>query len=201
MIRRWAHVVLAFVVGVAGLIWFRAEMDQQARERAQDRADRAALVQQVIQLGGKPVVEAKPGDRGAAGPQGPQGERGPRGPAGPIGPVGPQGLPGTIGVRGPIGLPGQNGTDGADGTDGVDGSPGKDGVDGEPGPPGVAGKDGQDGADGAKGDPGRGVTNVECTSDRPVTFTITYSDGTTETVTCGGPTATPTPAIRLGKAG
>lgn len=50
---------------------------------------------------------------------------------------------------------------------------------------GPAGTDGTDG-ESVKGEPGRGISGLDCTGTlTPVEFTITYTDGTTSTVTCG----------------
>lgn len=193
-IRGWVVAAACTLVVLAGLLGTRVLLDAFVDELQQAREDRAALVDQVEQLGGDPVAEAKPGDRGAAGPQGPQGERGPQGPTGlsgppgKLGPRGPSGPPGTLGPRGPVGLPGQAGSTGQPGKDGERGPAGPEGPagdTGEIGPQGPAGEPGKDGAD------GRGIAEVTCTSSTPVTFTITYTDGTTSTVTC-----TPPPAAR-----
>lgn len=107
-------------------------------------------------------------------------------------------VPGPRGLRGLPGGDGEDGEDGADSTTpGPSGAPGADstvpgppGPAGPAGPPGVAGSNGADGADGA---PGRGVAEVACTGGlTPMTFTFTYSDGTSQTVTCG--TLEPLPA-------
>jgi predicted transcriptional regulator len=103
--------------------------------------------------------------------------------------------------RGPAGV---DGRDGAPGEDGAPGSDGADGVDGRDAPPptqaqvdravadycdarggcrGPKGDTGDRGPAGADGSNGRGVTSVSC-SGPPTTFTFTYSDGASETVTC-----------------
>lgn len=94
-------------------------------------------------------------------------------------------VPGPRGLRG---LPGGDGEDGADSTTpGPSGAPGADStVPGPPGPAGPAGPPGAAGSNGADGAPGRGVAEVACTGGlTPMTFTFTYSDGTSQTVTCG----------------
>lgn len=95
---------------------------------------------------------------------------------------------------GPAGRPGSNGTDGGDGTDGADGAPGAAGpppsdaqvaaavaaycTDGAcRGPAGTPGKDGKD---------GRGITGLTCDSVTPLELEVTYTDGSTDTLTCGG---------------
>lgn len=111
---------------------------------------------------------------------------------------GPRGFPGLPGV-GIDGEDGRNGRDGADSTiPGPAGAPGASGADstvpGPQGPAGPAGKDGTDGRNGTDGAPGRGLAAVTCTGGlTPITFTFTYSDGTTETVTCGELEPVPTP--------
>lgn len=139
---------------------------------------------QVKGLGGTPVVvpadipeptEAV-GPTGATGATGATGDRGPRGF---IGPIGPRGIPGDDG---------RNGDDGATVT-GPAGSDGAAGAQGERGPEGPAGPAGQQGPAGERGEPGgdgRGVTGLACDSATPLTLTVTYSDGTRETYTCGG---------------
>lgn len=124
--------------------------------------------------------------RGRAGEQGPQGRLGPQGPRGLPGLTGP---PGPEGDRGPLGPEGPDGRPGVDGEPGDDGEPGASGSDGDTGPTGPAGAEGPAGPPGLTGPPGpggRGVSSVECDSSTPFTFTITYSDGSTETFSCGG---------------
>jgi hypothetical protein len=168
-----------------------------------DRLDRsetttAALADQLRDMGVEPDVAVN--DNGAALIEGPQGERGATGMRGPVGRscVAEYGLAtcrGPAGPRGPRGVagedsrvPGPVGADGADGADGSDSTvPGPEGPAGPAGQDGTNGKDGRDGTDGR---PGRGVESVTCTGTDAATFTFTYSDGTTETVTCAAPPAT-----------
>ena len=139
------------------------------------------------------------------GPEGPPGDTGPSGPPGPPGPSGPPGAtvtgpPGAAitGPPGPAGSPGAAVT-GPPGTDGSPGQPG-DTVTGPPGPSGPPGADstipGPAGASGPSGADGRGVVNVTCDSNsiRRLVFTFTFTDGKTQTVSCGGiaPSVTPT---------
>jgi len=158
----------------------------QADYRKEARSNGAkvdALADQVRSLGRTPVAEKSGSDRAPVLIRGPRGE---------MGPAGPQGRPGTDGTDGKPGAPGPRGATGGTGAAGVAGSPGSDGAngkDGEPGPPGPKGepgKDGKDGKDGSAGSDGRGIANVSCDSAVPLAFTVTYSDGSTETVTCGG---------------
>lgn len=106
-------------------------------------------------------------------------------------------------------IPGRDGEDGDDGADGERGRAGRDGVDGEsitgpagesiigpqgpvgaPGPTGGTGNTGPQGpqgdrgATGERGTDGRGITSILCTSLTPIDLTITYSDGTTATISC-----------------
>ena len=136
------------------------------------------------------------------GPEGPPGATGPSGPPGPPGPSGPPGATVT-GPPGPAGSPGAaiTGPPGQPG-DTVTGPPGQPGdtVTGPPGPSGPPGADstipGPAGPGGPPGADGRGVVNVTCDSNsvRRQVFTFTFSDGTTQTVSCGGiaPSVTPT---------
>lgn len=94
---------------------------------------------------------------------GPPGARGPAGPSGAPGPTvtvtnGPSGPPGPSGPAGPAGRRGPRGPSGA------------------PGPSGPSGP---------AGDDGRGIASITCTGSG-VSLTITYSDGTHDTVSCSG---------------
>lgn len=133
------------------------------------------------------------GDKGDAGEQGPPGPEGSPGPAGPSGAAGSPGAPGRPGANGSPGADGQPGSDGTPGPPGSDGSPGAVGSPGPPGPPGADGSPGPAGAEGPPGADGRGVVTVACDSLRQITFTFTFTDGTSQTVTCGGiaPSLTP----------
>jgi hypothetical protein len=101
--------------------------------------------------------------------------------------------------RGASGSPGADGQDGAQGEPGADGQPGPQGERG-PGPTdeqiaaAVAsycaegrcqGPPGPQGERGPAGEPGRGIASLTCDSATPFTLTLTYSDGTSETYTCG----------------
>lgn len=147
-----------------------------------------------------------PGPRGATGPTGPPGAdgrdgfpgaTGPRGATGPAGKAGEPGLPGPTGEpgvdgqrgdNGPPGAPGKDGAAGTTGADGAQGPRGEQGPPGEQGPRGEAGTQGPQGdrgADGQPGAPGRGITAISCDSVTPFVLTVTYSDGTTATYSCG----------------
>lgn len=109
-------------------------------------------------------------------------------------------------------VPGRDGKDGRDGRDGdsITGQPGRDGEsivgppgrDGKtvvgppgadstvPGPPGKGEKGDKGdpstvpGPRGGEGPPGRGIESMSCVGPR-ITFTITWTDGTTSEVQCG----------------
>jgi hypothetical protein len=147
------------------------------------------------------------GDPGATGPVGPRGERGLRGPPGAPGQrgqagstppclmtsmhcQGAPGLDGKVGPRGPAGSDGSDGTDGTDGVDGATGEPGPVGPSGPEGPTGPTGPTGPQGPEGPPGTAGRGVVNVTCDSMQPITFTFTFSDDSTQTISCGGQSLT-----------
>lgn len=96
---------------------------------------RNALVDQVRELGGKPVV-------------------GPAGKAGQKGDKGDPGNPGTNGINGQNGTDGKDGSNGADGTEGAAGKDGKDGATGPQGEKGDTGPKGDTGAQGPQGEKG-----------------------------------------------
>lgn len=159
-------------------------------ETAANKRAAQLLASQVERLGGNPVVDpdtltGAQGLTGAAGPSGIAGLTGPTGDRGPAGRDG-QSITGPIGPRGSNGPSGLNGADGV-GSQGAAGEPGPAGPPGERGPAGADGADGTSGADGARGEAGVGIASLACDSVTPLTLTITYTDGTTATVTCGGP--------------
>jgi len=45
---------------------------------------------------------------------------------------------------------------------------------------------GPQGEQGLRGGDGRGITALACDSTTPLELTVTYTDGTTETYSCGG---------------
>lgn len=189
--------VLGVVVAVviAELAAVQDDVDESRRDRAdlrvivaEQHAAATALAEQVRELGEEPVID--PGDPPPAAVNLPSTERvivGPRGPAGPPGRpgVGEQGEPGKPGADGES-ITGPQGEAGAS----ITGPPGMDGKDGAAGTPGAPGADGKDGAPGKDG---RGVASVACTSPFETTWTYTYTDGSTQIVTCT-PTATEPPA-------
>lgn len=85
-----------------------------------------------------------------------RGETGPQGPQGETGATGPSGPQGEAGPQGPAGPAGADGQPGADGKDGLDGPPGAD---------------------------GRGIRSITGNDDG--TWTVTYTDGTTEKISEG----------------
>lgn len=143
---------------------------------------------------GQPPIKGDKGDPGEPGPSGPPGPpgatvTGPPGPPGANGSPGPSGLPGAA-VTGPPGADGSPGADGQPG-DTVTGPPGADStIPGPIGPTGPAGPSGPPGASAPR------VETIACDSNatRRTTFTFTFTDGTSQTVTCGGiaPSLTPT---------
>lgn len=110
---------------------------------------------------------------------------------------------GSPGASGPEGDPGRAGEPGADGSPGsgptdaqvaaavaayCSGAPspcaGPQGAGGDPGATGPQGAAGVDGAPGPAGSAGRGIASFSCGTLTPDSITVTYSDGTTETITC-----------------
>jgi hypothetical protein len=112
---------------------------------------------------------------------------GPRGPRGFQGPVGPPGRDGADGEPGRNGRPGQAGTPGSSGVDGQNGVDGPKGDKGDKGEKGDKGDKGEKGDPGSDGAPGRGIQSFSCDGIGNLSVTVTYTDGTTETVSCGAP--------------
>ena len=95
-----------------------------------------------------------------------------------------------------IGLTAKCGGPSCKGDPGQPAAPAKDGATGAQGPPGVEGQQGPPGAngvDGAPGAPGRGIASLTCASLVTFEYVVTYTDGTTQTVTCGPATEPPAP--------
>lgn len=102
--------------------------------------------------------------------------------------------------RGPQGRVGPQGPVGADGQDGADGADGAPGAEGPPGPPpsdaqvlnalqSICSDDrcqGPQGPPGEDGPAGVGISSLTCDSVTPLTIVVNYSDGTNQSVTCGG---------------
>lgn len=186
-------IVLFVLLGTALAIWLLQDNESKTEETDAAKQATYSLAQQVAAACVDPKAKTELGalcqdaqaivKEGPPGPAGPVGPPGPPGEQGPMGPQGVQGLQGPVGPPGPSGKPGVDGVAGAPGEPGAVGEPGTDGQDGatgpqgEPGPAGPAGADGQDGTD------GRGVESVSCTQGN-VSFIITYTDGTTQSVTC-----------------
>ncbi|MDN7120314.1 collagen-like protein [Nocardioides sp. ChNu-153] len=193
-----AAVVLAAVL--AWLVWLAVTLAHDAeqfedrdRESMADRADLRQIVgdqgealaeanRRLQAVGQEPVDEPDtddpavalpglPGLLGAPGEPGRDGQDGAPGEDGAPGAVGATGEPGAVGAPGV-------GSTGETGATGPQGEPGPAGPQGEPGVPGAAGPPGPVGAD------GNGVTAVDCTAGTG-TFVFTFTDGTTQTVTCG----------------
>lgn len=201
-----AMMLLSF--GVGGYALAASQEDEsQALSVARRVASKAqALEAQVKSLGEEPVVnvpqpgnlpEAIQGPAGIPGLQGLPGEPGPPGPQGPPGPPGQRGPRGATGGRGPTGTigsagsPGPAGEPGPQGDPGPQGEPGPQGPAGEPGaagPPGPAGPAGPAGERGPQGPAGVGIANIVCdTVGQQITFTVTFTDGTEQTFSCGSP--------------
>lgn len=126
----------AAVFGIIG--WSTLTVVDMRNDLSKAERDRAALSQQVKDLGGTPVA-------------------GPRGSTGTPGRDGRNGNPGTAGAAGRDGADGSSGTPGtagADGKDGSDGADGKAGTDGAPGRDGAVGPKGDQGEQGIQGPPG-----------------------------------------------
>lgn len=192
--------IIVFLVAAVLLAFFLLRSNEQKTEET-DNARQAAytLAQQVAAECADPTKAQSMGSLCSNANQ--IVKEGPPGPEGPVGPPGPPGANGKDGedgldsnVAGPQGIPGPASTipgpAGADGEDGLDGSNGTDGADGEdstvPGPPGAQGDPGPAGSD------GRGIQSVSCTNGNDE-FVITYTDGTTQTVTCTNPPTGGTP--------
>lgn len=123
-----------------------------------------------------------------------------RGPQGATGAAGEDGQDGSPGVPGETGAPGAVGQRGPGPTDSqveqavnqycstrnnCRGPQGETGAPGAPGEPGAPGLQGPPGDPGAQGPAGRGIASIACASeDADEVFTITYTDGTVETVAC-----------------
>ncbi len=99
---------------------------------------------------------------------------------------GEQGLPGEKGEKGDQGEPGTPGEKGEKGDQGEPGLPGEKGEKGDQGEPGLTGEKGEKGDQGEAGLPGEsgvGIESLEKTSTKGNidTYTITFTDGTTQT--------------------
>jgi hypothetical protein len=167
----------AWVVGVAVVLGFMIaavvsvgsknaqlaqSIDDLRNDRQQSSADIERLRQQVVGLGGTPVVSAVPGPAGQAGQIGPQGIPGRDGTDGSPGPTGSPGAAGDTGPAGPAGPAGVDGQPGADGQDGANGA------DGAPGPAGSPGAQGPAGPDNCTWEPSQtDPTTYVCTSPSP----------------------------------
>lgn len=175
--HRFAYIVLGIGFLAVILLYFGALTARV--NHADHRADVATsavtdLARQVRSMGGEPVVE--PSELPSPGPAGAQGDQGPQGVQGPTGPQGPQGVPGVPGPQGAVGAA----------LTGPAGPPGPKGDTGPAGPAGKDGSDGKNGTNGSDGAPGRGVASIDCNGPVPMSLTVTYTDGTTQTVACSG---------------
>lgn len=167
---------------------FSAEVDSEALEAVEAKADKAATdasnslqtwAQASIAIGevstlaeGAKATASLSGEglqktlslgipRGATGIRGPKGETGATGERGP---QGPQGLKGDVGQQGEIGPQGPKGATGAQGPKGETGEQGPQGLQGKQGPQGIQGETGPrgpqglQGVQGPKGDTGEGFS-------------------------------------------
>ncbi len=119
-------------------------------------------------------------EKGETGKTGPQGEQGPQGVQGIQGEQGPQGDIGPQGETGPQGPQGEKGETGETGPIGPQGLVGETGPQGEQGPQGETGPQGE------RGETGNGIAGIQRTAGSGApgtrdTYTITYTDGSTDT--------------------
>lgn len=150
--RKDVAFAVLLLAGLAGLALVALWVQGLSHDLRSALDDRAALAQQVRELGGKPVAGPPgPSGKSVTGPQGEPGPSGPAGPAGPSGEPGKNGKNGASGSPGETGQPGATGQAGAAGQQGPQGEQGPAGPQGEQGPAGPAGKDGKDGTDGRDG--------------------------------------------------
>ena len=120
------------------------------------------------------VESALPLQAVSVGPQGPQGEKGDKGDAFTYADFTSEQLTALKGEKGDTGATGPQGPKGDTGETGPQGPAGPVGADGQPGADGKDGLDGQPGAD------GRGIRSITGNDDG--TWTVTYTDGTTEKI-------------------
>lgn len=153
----------------------REDFEQQKAATAAQEAATSALADQVESLGEEPVVEPEEASRSVLVPV-----PGPRGP----GPTVAQVLAAINAYcdrnddcTPPAPKDGKDGAAGQDSTiPGPEGPAGRDGTNGS---------DGSDGKDGTDGTNGRGIESLDCSTLTPkTTFTITFTDGTTQTIAC-----------------
>ena len=178
----------------------RAELDDTRTELSATRADlddqfaaSTALTEQVESLGEEPVVNPASPPRTSTGIPIP----GVRGPAPSFSTV----LRAVMQVcdgDACDGDPGQDGSDGSDGESitGPQGQPGES-ITGATGATVAKGDSvtGPAGKDGANGKDGRGISALDCTGTlTPITLTLTYTDGTTSSITCQPGAVEPEPA-------
>lgn len=147
--RKDAAFALLLLAGLAGLVMVALWVQGLSHDLQSALDDRAALAQQVRELGGKPVA-GPPGPSGKS-VTGPRGEPGPSGPPGPVGPSGSSGKPGKNGASG---SPGVSGLPGAIGATGPAGAAGQQGAQGDQGPVGPQGERGEKGDTGEQGPAG-----------------------------------------------
>lgn len=159
----------------------RGDLDQQKAATAAQEAATTALADQVESLGEKPVVEPEAAARATL-VQVP----GPRGPGPTMAQLGRLVSAQIDDVLVKVCGGSCNGKTGKAGANGADSEiPGPAGPPGPVGPKGDGGSDGSDGSNGADGSNGRGIESLSCSTLAPeTTFTITFTDGTSQTITC-----------------
>lgn len=176
-------IVSLILAGIAGFLAYSAASTkaQQGRSLAEQVREACASPQlntdemlAICKKADQVVEEPAPSSplKGDKGEKGDPGEQGPRGFQGPVGPQGPRGAKGDQGDT----VVGEEGADGATGATGPKGEKGDKGDKGEKGDPGTNGTNGSN---------GRGIQSIACTQGN-ASFTITYTDGTSETVECSG---------------
>lgn len=147
-VRSAVTVWVLFVILLGGMTWIAFIIAGLRDDVATERSARNALVQQVKDLGEKPVV-------------------------GPAGPQGTNGKDGTNGVSGANGADGSDGNDGQPGAAGADGQPGRDGEPGAQGEKGATGERGETGAVGPAGPPGPTGATGDPGPSCPAGYTVT----------------------------
>ena len=126
------------------------------------------------------VESALPLPAVSVGPQGPQGEKGDKGDAFTYADFTAEQLAALKGEKGDTGATGPQGPQGEQGPKGDTGETGPQGPAGPVGADGQPGADGKDGLDGQPGADGRGIRSITGNDDG--TWTVTYTDGTTEKI-------------------
>ena len=163
-----------------------------AAASAEDAADASRLTAGTVTTGaaGSSAAATITGDAGSQvlNLTIPRGDTGATGPTGATGATGPQGIQGEKGDKGDKGDTGDTGATGPKGDKGDTGDTGPQGIQGIQGIQGETGATGATGPKGDTGDTGNGIASVDRTSGTGApgttdTYTITYTDATTDTFT------------------